>query len=97
MEKTEAMATITRATGQTSLPRSGETADSPSFWYAAYTFAHHEKKAATMILSRGIESLLPLYHTVRRWSDGRVELKTHIAESLNCPTSIRLMRAEIFE
>jgi transcription antitermination factor NusG len=48
--------------------------DSRAFWYAAYTSANHEKKAAAEISRRGVESFLPLYHTVRRWSDRRVHL-----------------------
>ncbi len=44
-------------------------------WYAAYTCANHEKKAATEISLRGVESFLPVYHSVRRWSDRRVELE----------------------
>lgn len=44
-------------------------------WYAAYTCAHHEKKAAAEILRRGVEAFLPLYRTARRWSDRRVELE----------------------
>jgi transcription antitermination factor NusG len=43
-------------------------------WYAAYTSAHCEKKTAAEILRRGVESFLPLYRSVRRWSDRRVEL-----------------------
>jgi transcription termination/antitermination protein NusG len=44
-------------------------------WYAAYTCANHEKKAASEISRRGIEAFLPLYRTARRWSDRRIELQ----------------------
>lgn len=44
-------------------------------WYAAYTSANHEKKAASEISRRGVECFLPVYRTVRRWSDRRVELE----------------------
>jgi transcription antitermination factor NusG len=44
-------------------------------WYAAYTYGNHEKKAAAEIARRGVESFLPVYRTVRRWSDRRVELE----------------------
>jgi transcription antitermination factor NusG len=44
-------------------------------WYAAYTYANHEKKAAAEISRRGMESFLPVYRTMRRWSDRRVELE----------------------
>lgn len=43
-------------------------------WYAAYTSANHEKKSAVEISRRGVESFLPVYRAVRRWSDRRVEL-----------------------
>ena len=44
-------------------------------WYAAYTSAHHEKRVAQQMKERGIESFLPLYHSVRRWADRRKELE----------------------
>jgi transcription antitermination factor NusG len=44
-------------------------------WYAVYTQANHEKKAAAEILRRGVSSFLPLYRTIRRWSDRRIELE----------------------
>ena len=50
-------------------------ADSQPFWYAAYTSANHEKKAAAEISRRGVESFLPLYRAVRRWCDRRVKLE----------------------
>lgn len=44
-------------------------------WYALYTCANHEKKAAKEISRRGIESFLPVYKTTRRWSDRRVQIE----------------------
>jgi len=38
-------------------------------WYAAYTCAHHEKKIDSELRRREVESFLPLYKSVRRWSD----------------------------
>ena len=43
-------------------------------WYAAYTCARHEKKVVQQLEQRGIQSFLPLYHSVRRWKDRRKEL-----------------------
>ncbi len=43
-------------------------------WYAACTRARHEKKVARQLEEHGIEHLLPLYHSVRRWKDRRKEL-----------------------
>ncbi|HTW31799.1 MAG TPA: UpxY family transcription antiterminator [Candidatus Sulfotelmatobacter sp.] len=40
-------------------------------WYAAYTWARHEKCVAEHLRQREIESFLPLYETVRRWNNGR--------------------------
>jgi transcription antitermination factor NusG len=68
------MAVIITEVGSDSAPRLWNSADSQAFWYAAYTSANHEKKAAAEISRRGVESFLPLYHTVRRWSDRRVHL-----------------------
>jgi transcription antitermination factor NusG len=50
-------------------------ADCESHWFVASTRAHHEKKAAAEISRSGVQSFLPTYQTVRRWSDRRVELE----------------------
>jgi transcription antitermination factor NusG len=44
-------------------------------WYAAYTSANHEKKVAAEFSRRSVESFLPLYSSVRRWKDRRVQLQ----------------------
>jgi len=75
LEKTHTMATISTSVGQTNSPQLWIPADSQPLWYAAYTSANHEKKAAAEISRRGVESFLPLYRAVRRWSDRRVELE----------------------
>jgi transcription antitermination factor NusG len=50
----------------------------PSFlekcWFAAYTCAHHEKRVAAELHTRGLEHFLPLYTSIRRWKDRRVRL-----------------------
>lgn len=43
-------------------------------WYAVYTCANREKQAAAQLASRGIEHFLPLYQSVRHWTDRRVKL-----------------------
>jgi len=40
-------------------------------WYAAYTFAHHEKRVTQQLQERQIRSFLPTYLSVRRWKDRR--------------------------
>jgi transcription antitermination factor NusG len=54
--------------------------DTPSafcepFWYAAYTSANHEKRVAGQLMQKSVEHFLPLYDTVRRWKDRRVQLQ----------------------
>jgi transcription termination/antitermination protein NusG len=44
-------------------------------WYAVYTCANREKRAASEISRRSVESFLPLYRTARRWSDRRVQIE----------------------
>ena len=44
-------------------------------WYAAYTRANHEKRVACEIEVRGIEHFHPVYSSVRRWKDRRVNLE----------------------
>src|SRR6266567_3326284 len=46
-----------------------------SHWYVAYTSANHEKRVAQQLLQRTIEHFLPLYDTMRRWKDRRVQLQ----------------------
>lgn len=44
------------------------------FWYAIKTRSRHEKIAETALEGRGFEVFLPLYKTLRIWSDRRREL-----------------------
>jgi transcription antitermination factor NusG len=44
-------------------------------WYAAYTCAQHEKRVAAELRVREVESFLPLYSSMRRWKDRRVQLE----------------------
>jgi transcription termination/antitermination protein NusG len=44
-------------------------------WYAAYTSANHEKRVAEQLKKRSVEQFVPLYASVRRWKDRRVELE----------------------
>src|SRR5437879_13799432 len=43
-------------------------------WYAAYTCANHEKCVAHQLEERTVEHFLPLYRSVRRWSDRCVQI-----------------------
>jgi transcription antitermination factor NusG len=44
-------------------------------WYAAYTSANHEKRVAEQFVQRSVEYFLPLYRSVRRWKDRKVNLQ----------------------
>lgn len=44
-------------------------------WYAAYTKANHEKRVTQQLEQRSVEHFLPLYESVRRWKDRRVQLQ----------------------
>jgi transcription antitermination factor NusG len=44
-------------------------------WYAAYTWANHEKKVREQLEQRSVEAFLPVYETLRRWKDRRVPLE----------------------
>jgi len=44
-------------------------------WYAVYTCANHEKRVAEQFGRRSIEHFLPLYESVRRWKDRRIQLQ----------------------
>jgi transcription antitermination factor NusG len=40
-------------------------------WYAVSVFPRHEKQVASYLESRGVNYLLPLYSSLRRWKDRR--------------------------
>jgi transcription termination/antitermination protein NusG len=40
-------------------------------WYAIYTRARHEKRVAEQLIQRAVETLLPVYESVRHWRNGR--------------------------
>lgn len=40
-------------------------------WFALYTRTHHEKSVALRLNEKGFESFLPLYRSVRKWSNNR--------------------------
>src|SRR5216684_6899964 len=44
-------------------------------WYAAYTSANHEKRVALQLGQRSVEHFLPLYASVRRWKDRKMQLQ----------------------
>jgi transcription antitermination factor NusG len=44
-------------------------------WYAAYTFAKHEKRVVQQLDERRIQSFLPTYRSVRRWKDRKKVLE----------------------
>lgn len=48
----------------------------PTYWFAIYTTARHEKRVAQYFEHRAIEHFLPLYPVQRKWRDGsRVTLQ----------------------
>ena len=44
-------------------------------WYAAQTCANHEKRVHEQLLQRTVEAYLPLYASMRRWKDRRIQLE----------------------
>ena len=44
-------------------------------WYAAYTWARHEKCVAEQMRQRRISSFLPLYRAIHRWKDRHKEVE----------------------
>jgi transcription antitermination factor NusG len=44
-------------------------------WHALHTCSRHEKHVAIQLERRHVEFFLPLYSSIRRWSDRRVELQ----------------------
>jgi transcription antitermination factor NusG len=44
-------------------------------WYAAYTYARHEKQVRRQREEGDIRCFLPLYRSIRRWKDRHKELE----------------------
>jgi transcription antitermination factor NusG len=67
-------------------------------WYAAYTYANHEKRVAAEMGARDVEHFLPLYSSIRRWKDRRVQLEFPLFPGyvfVRLPLSERLRVAQI--
>jgi transcription antitermination factor NusG len=62
------------ATNSSQCPRLPSSYWEPN-WYAAYTSANHEKRVAEQFAQKSVEHFLPLYESVRRWKDRRVQLQ----------------------
>jgi transcription antitermination factor NusG len=74
-------------------------------WYVLYTSSRHEKRVAAQLEQRHLEVFLPLYPSVRRWKDRRVELQLplfpsylfvhiplqHRVEVLSVPGAVRFV------
>jgi transcription antitermination factor NusG len=71
-EDTKITEQILLASGRASaLPESqpAATRESSLCWVAAYTSSHHEKRVASHLSERQIESFLPLYSTTHHWKN----------------------------
>jgi transcription antitermination factor NusG len=80
----------------------------PKIWHVIYTRPRWEKKLNNLLLEKNIESFLPLYKTIRQWSDRKkkVELplfnsylfvnisKNQYYEVLNTPGAVRYIYFE---
>ncbi|MBN1159071.1 MAG: UpxY family transcription antiterminator [Bacteroidales bacterium] len=54
---------------------------SKPLWYAAYTKSRNEKKVARELGKQGIEYYLPLYKTIRQWSDRKKKVEEPLIRS----------------
>lgn len=50
-------------------------------WFAAYTRSRTEKKVAEALQELGIEYYLPLYRTIRQWSDRKKKIEEPLIRS----------------
>lgn len=69
------MSSIAQRTEWAAYPLQTQMAMAEPRWYAAYTYANHEKRVAAELGARDVEHFLPLYSSVRRWKDRRVQLE----------------------
>ena len=66
-------------------------------WYAAYTWARHEKQVARQLEERQIQAFLPTYKSVRRWKDRRKVLElplfpSYVFVQMNLHNRLDLLR-----
>jgi transcription antitermination factor NusG len=54
---------------------SSQVTDSELRWYAAYTYARHEKRVAEHLGRLGVESYLALYTATRQWNQRRAQVE----------------------
>lgn len=72
-------------------------AEEKAQWYVVSTMAHHEKRVAQQFEQQGIEYFLPLYRSVRRWTDRKKELQLplfpgYIFVHAALPERVRILR-----
>jgi transcription termination/antitermination protein NusG len=48
---------------------------SEPLWYAAYTWANHEKRVADQFADRSVEHFLPTFESIRRWKDRKMRIQ----------------------
>jgi len=65
-------------------------------WYAAYTFAKHEKRVVRQLEERRIQSFLPTYRSVRRWKDRKKVLDlplfpSYVFVQMNATSRLQLL------
>jgi transcription antitermination factor NusG len=65
---------IAQAMNASLVPTPGHPTYAEPYWYAVYTCANHEKRIAAQFEERSIENFLPLFETVRRWKDRRMQV-----------------------
>jgi transcription antitermination factor NusG len=73
--------------------------DSTKKWYAIYTRSRSEKKVYCRLMESGVESFLPLYKTMRQWSDRKklVEmplLNSYVFTKLAIPSYELILQTE---
>jgi transcription antitermination factor NusG len=56
------------------LPPAEQVSSVVARWYAAYVCSRHEKRVILQLEERGVDCVLPVYRSVRRWKDRRKEL-----------------------
>lgn len=54
---------------------------SPDKWHVLYTRPRHEKKLKDFLAERGIQVYLPLYKTIRQWSDRKKKVEEPLFRS----------------
>lgn len=75
-------------------PRIFKSPKPASAWYALYTKSHHEKEVLRRLQEKGIHAYLPLFTTLRQWSDRKKKVQIPL---FSCYIFVNIVPKEYYQ